>query len=321
MSAIMIEPQTTLESSSPSMSVPPSCGAGDSSPKSLAWWEKTSHEGVYAIVLARPKEHNALSKQLLADLESCLDYLAAYRLPEGGDDNEKRAPLKAVILRSSEQGKFCAGADLKERRTMSETEVVASLGSLRSVFDKVASFPSPIIAALDGPTLGGGLELAIACDFRVASESVAEMLPLSWTNFTQVTELLPGPAAHVPHSFVLDRQVKRIGFPETGLGIIPGAGGTQRAPRLLGLTKAKELIYTGRLLSATEANEWGLVDYLSDEGQDAYQRALKLASFMSNSGESTRKTKRGLPSLTVSVHTRPSLLLSCQHLWPSPPPS
>lgn len=132
----------------------------------LAWWEKTPYPGVYAIVLGRPKEHNALSKQLLSDLESCLDYLANHRLP----DDDVSAPLKAVIIRSSEAGKFCAGADLKERRAMSEEEVVTFLGDLRRVFDKVASFPSPIIAALDGPTLGGGLELAIACDFRVASE-------------------------------------------------------------------------------------------------------------------------------------------------------
>ncbi|CAO1626634.1 unnamed protein product [Parajaminaea phylloscopi] len=218
-------------------------------PTALAWWEKTAHAGVYAIVLARPKEHNALSKRLLADIEDCLDYLATHRLPgDGAGAGAAAAPLKAVIIRSSEPGKFCAGADLKERRTMSEAEVVAFLGSLRRVFDKVAAFPTPIIAALDGPTLGGGLELAIACDFRVAN-----------------------------------RQVKRIGFPETGLGIIPGAGGTQRAPRLVGLTKAKELIYTGRSLSAAEAYEWGLVDYLSDEGQDAYQRALLLASLMADS--------------------------------------
>lgn len=84
----------------------------------------------------------------------------------------------------------------------------------------------------------------------------------------------------------LDRSVRRIGFPETCLGIIPGAGGTQRAPRLLGLTKAKELIYTGRALTAEEALDWNLVDYLAAEGQSAYERACDLAKLMSNSGES-----------------------------------
>lgn len=129
----------------------------------LVFSEKTHHPGVYAIVLNRPNEHNALSKQLLSELEATLDFLA-----QRGSTAE---PLRAVVFRSSTLGKFCAGADLKERRTMSQPEVVQFLASLRRVFDKVANFPCPTIAALDGPTLGGGLELAIACDFRVASES------------------------------------------------------------------------------------------------------------------------------------------------------
>ena len=90
-------------------------------------------------------------------------------------------------------------------------------------------------------------------------------------SLTQVCASLPLPG----------RTVSRIGFPETGLGVIPGAGGTQRAPRLLGLTKAKELIFTGRSLTATEAIEWGLVDYLAEPGQTAVQRGLDLAKGMS----------------------------------------
>ncbi|CAO1635236.1 unnamed protein product [Sympodiomycopsis kandeliae] len=210
----------------------------------LVYSEKTIYPGVYAVVLARPQEHNALSKRLLSELEDVLDTLAT----------TTSDPLRAIIIRSSVPGKFCAGADLKERRSMSEEEVVSFLSGLRRIFGKIAHFPCPTIAALDGPTLGGGLEMAIACDFRVAN-----------------------------------REIQKIGFPEAGLGIIPGAGGTQRAPRLLGLTKAKELIYTGRSLTAKEAFEWGLVDYLSNEDSGerdqnkAYVRALELASLMCQS--------------------------------------
>ncbi|PWN18213.1 ClpP/crotonase [Microstroma glucosiphilum] len=208
-----------------------------SSPERLVYGRKhITPDGVYSLVLNRPREHNALSREMLLQMEE----------PVPASTALTPSPLRALIVESSSPGKFCAGADLKERKTMTEEQVVAFLQLLRTVFDKVAAFPAPTIAALDGPTLGGGLELAIACDFRVAN-----------------------------------RTVKRIGFPESGLGIIPGAGGTQRAPRLLGLTKAKELIYTGRSLSATEALEWGLVDYLTDESAPA--RSLLLAATMSNS--------------------------------------
>jgi enoyl-CoA hydratase/carnithine racemase len=161
---------------------------------------------------------------------------------------------------------------------MSEAEVVAFLAELRRVFDRVAAFPVPTIAAIDGPALGGGLELALACDFRVA-----------------------------------DSRVQKLGFPEVQLGIIPGAGGTQRAPRLLGPTKAKELIYTGRLIDAKLALDWGLLDYVSEKDQTGTERALELAKGMARSGEHAWCTKH-----------RTSLTLTLQHPWhwhPPRPPS
>jgi len=106
----------------------------------------------------------------------------------------------------------------------------------------------PTIAAIDGPALGGGLELALACDLRVA-----------------------GPLA------------TKIGLPETKLGIIPGAGGTQRATRLLGISKAKNLVFTGRMLNAEEALGWGLVDYATHSPMSAFERAVQLAQEMSSS--------------------------------------
>lgn len=188
-----------------------------SSPERLVYGRKhTTPDGVFSLVLNRPREHNALSREMLLQMEEVLDDLSgSVALPQMGrrpshfdtppssvhslhstrtsspdatKDGQWQeqgqeyvqpvpassaitpSPLRALIIESSSLGKFCAGADLKERKTMSEEQVVAFLQLLRRVFDKVAAFPAPTIAALDGPTLGGGLELAIACDFRVASE-------------------------------------------------------------------------------------------------------------------------------------------------------
>jgi len=150
--------------------------------------------------------------------------------------------VRVLILNSSTPGSFCSGADLAERRTMTKGQVSNFLTDLRTALGKLESLPVPTIAAIDGPALGGGLELALACDLRVAGHSVT-----------------------------------KLGLPETKLGIIPGAGGTQRATRILGLSKAKDLIFTGRSLTAAEAEELGLVDYVSEKGTSAMDRALSLA--------------------------------------------
>ncbi|KAF8504215.1 ClpP/crotonase-like domain-containing protein [Gautieria morchelliformis] len=131
---------------------------------------------------------------------------------------------------------------------MSNVQVDRFLADLRSALAVLENLPVPTIAAIDGPALGGGLELSLACDLRVAGSSVT-----------------------------------KIGLPETRLGIIPGAGGTQRATRLLGISKAKDLIFTGRMLSASEAKDWGVVDYVADSSQTAFDRALELAWEMSSS--------------------------------------
>lgn len=150
------------------------------------------------------------------------------------------ASVRAVIIRSSVDGVFCAGADLKERAQMNKAEVASFVYGLRSAFSGVAALPMPVIAAIEGVALGGGCELAISCDFRVAGEKAV------------------------------------FGLPETGLAIIPGAGGTQRLPRLIGVSRAKELIFTGRRVSAAEAQTMGLVDRVTPAG-GAYEGALALA--------------------------------------------
>jgi methylglutaconyl-CoA hydratase len=167
--------------------------------------------GVAKVTLNRPGAANALSCELVGALGQAFARVRA-------DDS-----VRAVILTGAGDKAFCAGADLKERRAMSLEETRSFLKSLRGVVDGVAAFPRPVIAALNGAAFGGGLELALACDLRVAADTA------------------------------------ELGLVETRLGIIPGAGGTQRLARVAGLAVAKELILTGRRVGAARAKELGIV--------------------------------------------------------------
>ena len=170
-------------------------------------------------------------------------------------------PLKAlrcVVLTGAGEKAFCAGADLKERAGMSQEEVRAFLRSLREALRAIEEAAPVFVAALNGVALGGGLELALACDLRVA-------------------------AAHA-----------EMGLPEVGLGIIPGAGGTQRLPRAIGLSRAKELVLTGRRVGAAEALSMGLVSRVAPPG-GLQAAALELAAEVSrNAPVSLRQAKRAL---------------------------
>eukprot|EP01083_Nonionella_stella_P314096 1130303_1 len=188
-----------------------------------------SDKGIVEICLNRPKV-NALSRNLLAELGTTIDILRV--------DNSARV----VILKSSLERIFCAGADLKERISMFQPEVDSLVHKLRSTFTDFQRLPMPTIAVIDGAALGGGMELALACDFRVAGDGAT------------------------------------IGFPETALAIIPGAGGTQRLPRLIGATRAKELIFCARRVNSAEAARLGVVDYAACGGRGAAEeKALSLA--------------------------------------------
>ncbi|KAG5728504.1 hypothetical protein E4T56_gene19493 [Termitomyces sp. T112] len=189
-----------------------------------------SHPGIVCLSLNRPQSKNAISLALLQQFRESLEKVHLDK------------SVRVLILRSSTMGSFCAGADLAERRNMSQVQVSKFLSDLRDAFGKLENLPMPTIAAIDGPALGGGLELSLACDLRVAGHNV-----------------------------------QKIGLPETSLGIIPGAGGTQRAARLLGPSKAKDLIFTARTLTAQEALAWGLVDYISSPETSAFDRALTVA--------------------------------------------
>ncbi|KAF5390614.1 hypothetical protein D9757_002615 [Collybiopsis confluens] len=195
------------------------------------------YPGITCLCLNRPQSKNAISTTLLKELLESLDVAQFDK------------SIRVLILRSTTLGSFCAGADLIERRSMSQVQVAKFLSDVRTALGKLETLPMPTIAAIDGPALGGGLEMAISCDLRVAGHSVS-----------------------------------KIGLPETGLGIIPGAGGTQRTTRLLGLAKAKDLIFTARMLSAPEALEWGLVDYVSAPESSAFKRATQLATQIAKNG-------------------------------------
>ncbi|XP_073862519.1 enoyl-CoA hydratase domain-containing protein 2, mitochondrial isoform X4 [Macaca fascicularis] len=187
--------------------------------------------GITEILMNRPRARNALGNVFVSEL---LETLAQLR-----EDRQ----VRVLLFRSGVKGVFCAGADLKEREQMSEAEVGVFVQRLRGLMNDIA-FPAPTIAAMDGFALGGGLELALACDLRVAASSAI------------------------------------MGLIETTRGLLPGAGGTQRLPRCLGVALAKELIFTGRRLSGTEAHALGLVNHAvaqNKEGDAAYHRARALA--------------------------------------------
>jgi len=173
--------------------------------------ERLQDGAVALVTLDRPDRMNALSRAVVL------------RLGEVGRELNLDASVRAVVLTGAGDRAFCAGADLKERAGMSDTEVRETLRLYRSELAWLAKFRAPVVAAINGAALGGGLELALACDLRVAVESAV------------------------------------LGLPETSLAIIPAAGGTQRLPRLIGEARAKEMILLGRRVSAVEALSIGLV--------------------------------------------------------------
>jgi enoyl-CoA hydratase/carnithine racemase len=148
------------------------------------------------------------------------------------------AEIRAVILYGGPKV-FAAGADIKEMATAGYAEMADRSSRLHAVFSQVAALGKPVVAAVTGYALGAGLELALAADFRVVGSGA------------------------------------RLGLPEIGLGVIPGAGGTQRLPRLIGPARAKNMIFTGRLVAADEAHAIGLADQVAPD-ESVYDAALEL---------------------------------------------
>ncbi|KAJ2335247.1 hypothetical protein GGI00_001458 [Coemansia sp. RSA 2681] len=215
-------------------------------------------QGILTLSLHRPKAKNALSRSLVSEFRRALEEIR--------NDREARV----VILRSTVPGVFCAGADLKERATMSPADVERFLYSMKTSFKELESLPQPTIAALDGAALGGGFELSLCCDLRVA-----------------------GPRAV-------------LGLPETSLAIIPGAGGTLRLTRLIGPSQTKALVFTGRRFGPYPALSMGIVndvvepvecmdDKSTGEHGLGYERALEWArEILPNGPIAVRMAKRSI---------------------------
>jgi len=202
--------------------------------------------GFALITLNRPEAMNSLSLQMLAELGEALDQAAF--------DPE----LRCVILTGAGAKAFCAGADLKERAGMNEVEVRRTVSTIRRTMDLIENLPMPTIAAVNGAALGGGTEMALACDLRVVSETA------------------------------------KMGLTETSLAIIPGGGGTQRLPRIIGKAKAKELVFTARRIGADEALAIGLANRVSTP-ETLLEDARALAAEIAKNGPlALRAAKRAI---------------------------
>lgn len=175
-----------------------------------------TQDGIAQITINRPKKLNALNKETISELNR------AFGVAEGDDE------VKVVILTGSGEKAFVAGADISEFSDYSEEEgkELAAEGH-RLLFDYVANFSKPVIAAVNGFALGGGLELAMAAHFRIASDNA------------------------------------KMGLPEVSLGVIPGYGGTQRLPQLVGKGRAMEMIMTAGMIDANQALQYNLVNHVT----------------------------------------------------------
>ncbi|XP_075895386.1 enoyl-CoA hydratase domain-containing protein 2, mitochondrial isoform X2 [Nelusetta ayraudi] len=188
--------------------------------------------GIVEVLMCQLKARNALGHVFVSQMRELVSSLSS------------DMSARVVIFRSLVPGVFCAGADLKERAAMDHTESDLFVHGLRSLMTQIALLPMPTIAAMDGVALGGGLELALACDLRTAACSA------------------------------------QMGLIETTRGLLPGAGGSQRLPRMIGVTLAKELIFTGKRVGGQTALDMGLVNRAVEQNQSgdaAYREALGLA--------------------------------------------
>jgi len=196
---------------------------------------KTVENHIAVITLNRPEARNALSKALLSELYTVIEQI------------NSDSSIYCTIFTGSGTKAFCAGADLKERKGMPDDEVIGCVEQIGDVVTAIENMKMPVIGLMNGAAFGGGLELALGCDIRIA-------------------------ASHA-----------KMGLTETSLAIIPGAGGTQRLPRLIGMGKAKKMIFSGKPISAEHAEDIGLVEQ-TVEGDNLMEEGLELARMIASNG-------------------------------------
>jgi enoyl-CoA hydratase len=200
------------------------------------------------VTLNAPERRNAIDQEMVDGLHAVLDAL-------WHDES-----VAALVVTGAGDKAFAAGADIAQLRERTSKDALKAINS--GIFERIEEFPAPVIAAIKGFALGGGCELAIACDLRVLGASA------------------------------------KLGQPEVKLGIIPAAGGTYRLPRLVGLGRARELIYTGRMVDADEALRIGLANAVVPDAE-VVDRALALANDIAQNGRlAVRGAKRALNALS-----------------------
>jgi methylglutaconyl-CoA hydratase len=194
---------------------------------------KSEKEGLRLLILQHHEKRNALSSLFITQMQNHLVSL------------QSDPDAKVLIIRSTVENIFCAGADLKERAEMSNEEVGNFVHKLRHTFNLIEDVPVPTVACVEGVAFGGGLEMALACDFIVGGTK------------------------------------SKVGLVETSIAVIPGAGGTFRLPKVVGLNRAKEMIFTAGIYSADTAHKYGIFNHVSDT---PYEKALEIAAAVSKNG-------------------------------------
>lgn len=237
-------------------------------PFQLSYLTEDIYQGIAIIGVNKPDTRNAFNRSLVKTMSEAFDVLRHDR------------NVRVVIIRSLLPGIFCSGADLKERLTLTPDEVNRFVTSLRHLFRTLEQLPTPVIGAIDGAALGGGLEMALACDIRIAADTA------------------------------------KLGLVETKLAIIPGAGGTQRLSRIVGPAIAKELIYTSRILSGTEAKELNICNHVvsqNEQGDAAFQKAVDIAAeILPNGPMGVQMAKKAIDhGLQVDINTGYAIEEAC----------